>query len=162
MIGQAVPRREDLPLIRGQGQYVDDLDHPGLALVAFVRSHHARARIADIRLPDRAPGLLRVLSAVDLVGRAGPLPVAAPDGVQVENVPHPILAAKEVRYVGQPVVAVVAESRAQAVDAAERVEIEYDELEAVVEGDGPVRQAAGTLRWHRNAEGNRSRRMSRR
>ncbi len=148
MIGQPLRRREDLPLLRGQGRYVDDLDLPGLAHVAFVRSHHARARILDIRLPDRAPGLLRVLTAADLVGRAGPLPVAAPEGVHVENVPHPILAAEEVRYVGQPVVAVVAESRAQAVDAAERVEVEYDELDAVVD---PREAPETVLRLERRA-----------
>ena len=59
MIGQPLRRREDLPLLRGRGRYVDDLDLSGLAHVAFVRSHHARARIEDIRLPARAPGLLR-------------------------------------------------------------------------------------------------------
>ncbi|MGN6869501.1 MAG: hypothetical protein ACTHMY_13990 [Solirubrobacteraceae bacterium] len=114
MIGQPVRRREDVPLLRGQGRYVDDLDLPGLANVVFVRSHHARARIVDIRLPARAPGLLRVLTAADLAGRARPLPVIAPEGAHVEDLPHPILAAEEVRYAGQPVAAVVAESRAQA------------------------------------------------
>src|SRR5690349_3842165 len=119
MIGQPLRRREDLPLVRGQGRYIDDLDLPGLAHVAFVRSHHARGRIVDIGLPARAPGLLGVVTAADLAGRARPLPVIAPEGVRVVDEPHPILATDEVRYAGQPVVAVVAESRAQAVDAAE-------------------------------------------
>jgi len=146
MIGQPVRRREDLPLLRGRGRYVDDLDLPGLAHVAFVRSHHARARILGIRAPARAPGLLRVLSAVDLAGRSLPLPVIAPAGVQVEDLPHPILAVDEVRYVGQPIAAVVAESRAQAVDAAELVEVEYEELDPVIE----PRDAPETLlRWER-------------
>jgi aerobic carbon-monoxide dehydrogenase large subunit len=146
MIGQPARRREDLRLVRGQGCYVDDLDLPGLAHVAFVRSHHARARIVEIRLPARAPGLLRVLTAADLAGRARPLPVIAPEGVQVEDLPHPILAGEEVRYAGQPVAAVVAESRAQAVDAAELVQVEYAALEAAVD----PRDAPETLmRWER-------------
>ena len=146
MIGQPLRRREDLPLLRGQGRYVDDLDLDGLAHVAFVRSHHARARILNIRLPDRAPGLLRVLTAADLAGRARPMPVIAPEGVHLEDLPHPILAGEEVRYVGQPIAAVVAESRAQAVDAAELVEIEYAELDAAVD----PRDAPETLlHWER-------------
>jgi carbon-monoxide dehydrogenase large subunit len=148
MIGRPLRRREDLPLLRGQGCYVDDLDPPGLAHAAFVRSHHARARILDIRLPDRAPGLLHVLTAADLTGRAHPLPVAAPEGVHVEDVPHPILASEEVRYAGQPVAAVVAESRAQAVDAAELVQVEYAPLEAVVD---PHFAPETILRWERTA-----------
>ncbi|HET6864565.1 MAG TPA: molybdopterin cofactor-binding domain-containing protein, partial [Solirubrobacteraceae bacterium] len=146
MIGQSLRRREDLRLLRGQGCYVDDLDLPGLAHVVFVRSLHARARIVDIRLPAHAPGLLRVLTAADLAGRARPLPVIAPEGVHVEDLPHPILTGEEVRYAGQPIAAVVAESRAQAVDAAELVEIEYDELRAEVE---PQRAPETLLRWER-------------
>jgi len=134
--------------VRGAGRYLDDLAPPGLAHVAFVRSDHARARIVGVRTPSRAPGLLRVFTATDLVGRARPLPVMAPEGAEVAEAPHPILAADEVRYAGQPVAAVVAESRAQAVDAAERVEVEYEPGEAVVD----PRQAPETLmRWERSA-----------
>src|SRR5690242_9775977 len=117
MIGEPLRRREDLPLLRGRGRYVDDLDPPGVAHVAFVRSHHARARIVAVRAPARAPGLLRVLTAADLAGRARPMPVTAPDRAEVADAPHPILAFEEVRYVGQPVAAVVAESRPEAIDA---------------------------------------------
>ena len=134
--------------MRGAGRYLDDLAPPGLAHVAFVRSDHARARIVGVRTPSRAPGLLRVFTATDLVGRARPLPVMAPEGAEVAEAPHPILAADEVRYAGQPVAAVVAESREQAVDAAERVEVEYEPGEAVVD----PRQAPETLmRWERSA-----------
>jgi aerobic carbon-monoxide dehydrogenase large subunit len=148
MIGQPLRRREDLPLVRGQGRYVDDLDLPGLAHVVFVRSHHARARILGVRVPSSAPGLLRVLTAGDLRGRAQPLPVAGPEGAELAHEPHPILAADEVRYAGQPVAAVVAESRAQAVDAAELVEVEYAPLDVIVN----PREAPETLmRWKRSA-----------
>ncbi len=146
MIGQPLRRREDLPLVRGRGRYVDDLDLPGLAHVAFVRSHHARARIEDIRFPAGAAGLLCVLTAEDLAGRVRPLPVIGPEGAELADLPHPILAAGEVRYAGQPVAAVIAESRARAVDAAELVEVQYAELGAVVD----PREAPETLmRWER-------------
>ncbi len=132
--------------MRGAGRYVDDLDLPGLAHVAFVRSHHARARIVGVRVPARAPGLLRVLTAADLAGHARPLPVTTPEGADLADLPHPILAAEEVRYAGQPVAAVVADSRAHAVDAAELVEIEYEPVDAAVD----PRSASETLmRWER-------------
>jgi aerobic carbon-monoxide dehydrogenase large subunit len=133
MIGRSLPRREDLPLLRGHGRFVDDLDPPGLAHVAFVRSHDARARILDVRVPSSAPGLVRVITARDLAGRVRGLPVAGPPGAELADAPHPILALDEVRYAGQPVAAVVAETRAQAVDAVELVEVEYDAEPAVID-----------------------------
>ncbi len=148
MIGQPLRRREDPPLVRGQGRYVDDIDMPGLAHVVFVRSHDARARILDVRLPASTPGLLGVLTARDLRGRARPLAVAELEGAELADLPHPILADEEVRYAGQPVAAVVAETRAQAMDAAERVEVAYETLQAVVD----PRDAPETLmRWERSA-----------
>jgi carbon-monoxide dehydrogenase large subunit len=148
MIGEPLRRREDLPLVRGAGRYVDDLAPPGLAHVAFVRSDHARARIVDMRAPSSAPGLLRVFTAADLAGRTRPPPVIAPEGAEVADAPHPILAADEVRYAGQPVAAVVAESRAQAVDAAERVEVVYEPADAVVD---PRDAPEALMRWERSA-----------
>ena len=133
MIGRPLRRREDLPLVRGTGCYVDDLDPPGLAHVVFVRSHHARARILGVRAPAHAPGLVRVLTAEDLPASVRPLPVMRFEDADVADVPHPILARDEVRYAGQPVAAVVAESRAQAVDAAELVEVEYEPVRAIVD-----------------------------
>jgi carbon-monoxide dehydrogenase large subunit len=146
MIGQPLRRREDLPLVRGRGRYLDDLDVPGAAHVAFVRSHDARARIVDVRAPARAAGLLRVLTAADLSGRARPFPVMTPEGAEVADLPHPILADGEIRYAGQPVAAVIAQTRAQAVDAAELVEIEYEPSNPVVD---PNRAPETLLRWER-------------
>ncbi|HTX11055.1 MAG TPA: xanthine dehydrogenase family protein molybdopterin-binding subunit [Solirubrobacteraceae bacterium] len=148
MIGRALRRREDVPLVRGEGRYVDDLALADLAHVVFVRSQDARARILGIRAPSSAPGLLRVLTAADLRGRAQPLPVGGPEGAELADEPHPILAGEEVRYAGQPVAAVVAESRAQAVDAAELVEVEYEALEAVVD---PHAAPETLMRWERAA-----------
>ncbi|MBV8998218.1 MAG: xanthine dehydrogenase family protein molybdopterin-binding subunit, partial [Solirubrobacterales bacterium] len=148
MIGRPLRRREDLPLVRGRGRYVDDLDVPGMAHVVFVRSQDARARIAGVRVPSPAPGVLRVLTAADLAGRARSLPVIGVEDAEVADVPHPILASEEIRYAGQPVAAVVAESRAQAVDAAERLEVAYEPLDPVIDpGDAPET----LLRWERTA-----------
>jgi carbon-monoxide dehydrogenase large subunit len=146
LVGRPVRRREDVPLVRGAGRYVDDLEFPGLAHVVFVRSHHARARIVGVRPPSRAPGLQRVLTAADLPRWVRTLPVTAPEGAELAEVPHPILAAEEVRYAGQPVAAVVADSRAQAADAAELVEIEYEPVEPVVD---PHDAPESLMRWDR-------------
>ncbi len=76
-----------------------------------------------------APGLVAVLTADDLDGRVRPLPTMCPEGATLAAEPHPLLPSSEVRYAGQAVVAVVAESRALAEDAAELVEVEYEPLE---------------------------------
>jgi aerobic carbon-monoxide dehydrogenase large subunit len=132
-IGRPVRRREDLRILRGESRFLDDLESARLAHVAFVRSPHAHARITACRLPRKAEGLLGVFSAAELGDRVRPFPVPPLDGAQLADEPHPVLAAEEVRYVGQPVVAVVAESRALAEDAAELVEIDYEALPAVVD-----------------------------
>jgi carbon-monoxide dehydrogenase large subunit len=133
LVGRALPRREDALVLEGRARFLDDLDPPGAAHVAFVRSPFARARIGEVGAPESSPGLLAVLTAASLRGRARPLPFLVPDGVTAADEPHPILADGEVRYAGQPVAAVIAESRAQAEDAAELVEVDYDPLEPVLD-----------------------------
>jgi len=121
--------------VRGAGCYVDDIFRPGMAYAAFVRSHHAHAAISAIHAPAPGvvPGLLAVMTAERLRGRVRPFPLAGPPGVELADEPHPILAEHEVRYVGQPVAAVIATSRAAAEDAVERVEVQYEPREAVVD-----------------------------
>jgi aerobic carbon-monoxide dehydrogenase large subunit len=133
-------------MLRGQARYLDDLEPPGIVDAAFVRSPYARARIRALRAPDGAPGLVLVLTAADLVGRARALPVMAIEDGRLADAAHPILAESEVRYAGQPVAAVFAESRAQAEDATEQVEVEYEELEPVVDPRGARDEL---LRWRR-------------
>ena len=130
LVGQPVRRREDERILRGQAHYLDDVELPRLAHVAFVRSPHAYARIRGIRKPE---GALLVLTAADLDGRAGPLPVMPAPGADVAPAPHPVLAGEEARYVGQAVAAVVAETRALAEDLAERVEVDYEPLEPALD-----------------------------
>ncbi len=120
-------------MLRGETRYVDDIELDGEAHVAFVRSPFAHARIASIDEPQGADGLIAVLTARRLAGRVRPFPIPAPDGVQLADEPHPILASEEVRYVGQAVAAVVATSRALAEDAAELVDVEYEPLDAIVD-----------------------------
>jgi carbon-monoxide dehydrogenase large subunit len=132
MIGRSVKRREDERILRGRTRYVDDIAPDGLLHIAFVRSPHPRARILRIEGPAG------VITADDLDVR--PVPLIVPPGVEVADAAHPILADGEVRYVGQPVAAVLALSRAAAEDALERVIVEYDPFEAKPEE---------LLRWHK-------------
>jgi carbon-monoxide dehydrogenase large subunit len=133
LVGRPLTRREDARILSGRTQYLDDLDPPGLVHMAFVRSQLAHARIGAVRAPEGADGLVAVLTADALAGRTRPLPIQTPKGAEVADAPHPLLADGEVRYVGQPIAAVVAESRALAEDAAELVEVEYEPLDPVLD-----------------------------
>lgn len=146
ILGRPVTRREDRRLLRGEGRFLDDLRPPGALHLAFVRSPHAHARIEAVHAPARGDGLVAVLTARDLDGLR-PLPVGGPGDAEVADVPHPLLAGAQACYAGQPVAAVVARSRALAEDAAERVEVDYHELPAVLD----ARSAPETLvRWRRS------------
>src|SRR6266542_1881903 len=128
-LGRPVPRTEDRPLLTGQGRYVADLGLTGAAQVVFVNSPIAHARIAsvDVSAARAAPGVLAVVTAADLGLEPTP-----PMPVHDQRMVRPWLADGVVRYVGEPVVALVATEQALAVDAAELVEVDYDPLEAVV------------------------------
>jgi aerobic carbon-monoxide dehydrogenase large subunit len=146
LVGRSVRRREDDRILRGRTRYLDDIDPPGAAHVAFVRSPFAHARLAGVGAPDGADGVVTVITAADLEGRAGDLPVQGFEGGRVAGEGHPVLARAEVRYAGQPVAAVLAESRALAEDAAELVEVDYEPLEPVLE----ARRSEVTMsHWHR-------------
>ena len=144
LIGRPLARREDARILSGRSRYLDDIELPDLAHLAFVRSPEAHARVAAVRIPEDAPGLIAVLTGRDLEDQAGPLPIQAPDGAEAADEPHPVLAGDVVRYVGEPVAAVVAESRALAEDVAERVEVEYEALDVVVD---PALSQFTLLRW---------------
>jgi carbon-monoxide dehydrogenase large subunit len=146
-VGRPVRRREDERVLRGEARYLDDIELPGLAHMAFVRSPHAHARITSVRTPDPGGGVLAVITAADLGGRVRPFPKMALEDVQIAGEQHPVLPDAEVRYAGQPVAGVVAETRALAEDAAELVEIDYDPLEAVVD---PRASADALMRWSRS------------
>jgi carbon-monoxide dehydrogenase large subunit len=147
-VGTAMPRREDARVLRGEARYVDDIELPGMAHVAFVRSPHAHARVGEITVPgELGPGVLGVWTAADLAGRAKRFPKLTVEDVEVSDDQHPVLAEDEVRYVGQIVAAVVAGSRAEAEDAAELVEVDYEPLDVVVD---PRAAPDAMVRWSRS------------
>ncbi len=134
LIGQAMTRREDPPLLTGRGQYVDDFTSPGTLHAYLVRSPLAHARITgiDVTAAREADGVAAVFAAADLAELGvGPLPAAEglPSGAL--NPAYPVLAGDTVLWAGQPVVLVVADSPERAADAAELVAVDYDELPAV-------------------------------
>jgi carbon-monoxide dehydrogenase large subunit len=133
LVGRAVPRREDERILRGQTRYLDDIEPEGAAHVAFVRSPFAHARIGGVEAPDGLEGVVAVVTAAELEGRARDLPVQGFEGGRVSEEGHPVLARDEVRYAGQPVAAVLAGSRALAEDVAELVEVDYEPLEPVLD-----------------------------
>jgi aerobic carbon-monoxide dehydrogenase large subunit len=144
-VGRAVSRREDDRVLRGGVRYVDDIEMPEMAHVAFVRSPHAHARVGAVRVPDeRLPGVLAALTPADLGGRVKRYPKVAIEGMEVSDDQHPVLPEGEVRYVGQPVAGVVAESRALAEDFAEEIEVDYEPLETVVD---PRASDRALVRW---------------
>jgi aerobic carbon-monoxide dehydrogenase large subunit len=138
VIGDAPKRREDLRFITGRGRYLDDLVFAGLVHAVVLRSPHAHARIEriDTQAAQAAPGVLAVLTAEDVQADGlQPLRPTAEANVQTGEpfafAPQPLLAEGKVRYVGEPVALIIAETRTQALDAAEQVIVEYAPLPAV-------------------------------
>jgi aerobic carbon-monoxide dehydrogenase large subunit len=135
-IGQSIKRFEDVRLVRGQGRFHDDVNLPGQAHAVIVRSIHAHARIRglDATAALRAPGVLAVFTGAD-TAELGTMKMTLkrkrPDGSPMFAPPHHGLTRDRVRYVGDPVAMVIAETLAQAEDAAERLAIDYEPLPAV-------------------------------
>jgi carbon-monoxide dehydrogenase large subunit len=156
-VGQPVARTEDPILVRGQGRYTDDLNLPGQAYAVMVRSRiaHGMIKAIDISAAVGMPGVLGVYTGADLAAY-GPLKCIVPfknrDGTPMRMPPRPALATDKVRFVGDPVAFVVAESLPQAKDAAEAVAIDIDPLPAVVRPEDAVRPDAPLL--HEQAPGN--------
>ena len=132
LVGTKVKRREDPRLVQGLSHYVDDLRMADVLQVAILRSPHAHARINGINT-DAASALAGVVSVVtgaDIGDSVGSVPCAAANPT-LRTPPHPVLAQGEVRYVGEPVVAVVAEDSYTARDALDLIEVDYEPLPAV-------------------------------
>ncbi len=131
ILGNAVLRLEDPTLLTGEGKYVDDLVEPGMLHVAFVRSTEAHANLLSVDISEASsmPGVVAVYHAGgDDLG----LPSLQQFPMMPETLNRPVFATGKVRFVGDVVAAVVAETRAQAADAAEAVVVDYEPLPAVV------------------------------
>ncbi|GGC84770.1 xanthine dehydrogenase family protein molybdopterin-binding subunit [Chelatococcus reniformis] len=158
-IGTAVRRKEDQRFITGRGQYTDDLDRPGQAHAVFVRSPHAHAHVRGIDAASaRAmPGVLAVLTGEDVAADSvGGLicgwMIHSKDGSPMKAGPHPALAQGKVRYVGDHVAVVIAETLIAARDAAEAVLVDYEVLPAAA--DTAKTQAADAPQVHEVAPRN--------
>jgi aerobic carbon-monoxide dehydrogenase large subunit len=137
-VGQPLPRPEDFRFLTGRGNFVDDIKPANCVYLAFLRSPHAHAKIVriDAKPALACSGVLRIVTAEDWA-KAGlgklvcvhPMPFT--DGRPMREVLRPVLASGEVHHVGDVVAAVVAETRYQALDALEAIEVEYEPLPAV-------------------------------
>ncbi len=155
VLGTSIRRREDPALITGRGKYTDDLKAPGMAHAVIVRSPygHARIRGIDSSEAESLPGVLAVLTARD-VAAAG-LPGVVPVGwllPELKTPAHPMIASDTVRHVGDAVAVVVAEDRYVARDAADRVAVDYEPLDAVADVVKALEDGAPTV--HEEAPGN--------
>ncbi len=139
-IGQSVQRREDYRFLTGAGQYTDDVVLPGQTFGVFLRSPYAHARIKSIDTIQalKAPGVVQIFTGADLAeAKVGGLPcgwlIHSKDGSPMKEPAHPVLAQGKVRYVGDQVALVVAETQWQAKDAAELIDVVYEELPPVID-----------------------------
>lgn len=164
-IGAPVRRKEDFRFITGKARYTDDINRPGQAHAWFLRSPHAHAaiRAIDVSAASAAPGVVAVFTGEDLAAdKVGGLicgwTITSKDGSPMKAGDHPALAQGKVRYVGDHVAVVIAETLAQAKDAAERIVVDYDLLPAVADaatasdpGTTPIHNVAPdnvVYRWH--------------
>jgi aerobic carbon-monoxide dehydrogenase large subunit len=162
-IGASVRRKEDQRFITGKGHYTDDVNRPGQGHAYFLRSPHAHAKIKSIDSKAAAamPGVLAVLTGADLAAdKIGGLicgwMVKSKDGSPMKAAPHPAIAHGKANHVGDAVAVVIAETLAQAKDAAEKVKVDYELLPAVADpakaqGAAPIHEVAprNTIyQWH--------------
>ncbi len=139
LVGAPVKRKEDYRFLTGNGQYTDDIVLPQQSYAYFLRSPHAHARIRSIDKSEAlaAPGVIAVLTGDELAAdKVGGLPcgwlIHSIDGSPMKEPPHPVIAHDKVRHVGDQVALVIAETLQQARDAAEKIDVDYEELPAVV------------------------------
>jgi carbon-monoxide dehydrogenase large subunit len=159
LIGARIERKEDYRFLTGAGQYTDDVDLPRQSHAAFVRSPHAHATIKKVNIEKakKSPGVLAIYTGEDFAAaKLGGLPcgwlITDVNGQPMKEPPHPCLAQGKVRYVGDQVAIVIAETQSQARDAAELVEVDYGVLPSVT--DGAKARAKGAPQLHEGAPDN--------
>jgi aerobic carbon-monoxide dehydrogenase large subunit len=157
-IGQSVKRKEDARFLTGTGQYTDDVAMPNQTHAYFLRSPHAHAKIRaiDTAKAKKAPGVVAIYTGADLEGVNG-LPcgwlITSVDGTPMKEPPHHVLAKGKVRYVGDQLAIVIAETLDQAKDAAELIDVDYEVLPAVVNCVDTLKPGAPQI--HDEAPGNK-------
>jgi len=157
IFGSGIRRREDPRLITGEATYTDDVQLPGMAYAAMLRSPHAHAKITgiDTSAAAAAPGVVAVYTGADTDGVLNPIPCAwLPPDCDIKAVAHPALAKDVVRYQGDAVAVVVAESRYQAEDALELINVDYEILPSVVNPEAAMQPGAPQL--HEDAPNNQA------
>jgi aerobic carbon-monoxide dehydrogenase large subunit len=157
VFGSGIRRREDPRLITGSASYTDDITLPGMLYAAMLRSPHAHARInsVDTAAAQTAPGVVAVYTAANTAGDLNPMPCAwllPNSGLKVAD--YPCLARDVVRYVGDIVAVVVAETRYEAYDALDLIGVDYTPLPSVTDPEQAVRTDAPRL--HDSIEGNQA------
>ena len=148
ILGSPVERREDLPLITGDAEYVDDIQHPRTQHMAVVRSQYAHARIEAVETDaaEAMDGVAAVYTAADVEASDAPARLAVWVQEDYATFPErPLLAIDRVRYQGEPIAVVVAEDRYVAAEAAEAVDVTYDRLDAVTDPDEALEGEAPTV-----------------
>ncbi len=158
-IGAAVTRKEDGRFLIGKGRYTDDIDQHGQTYAYFLRSPHAHATIdrIDSAAASACPGVVAIFTGAEATpeevgGLICGWVITGKDGEPHKNPPHPVLATGKVRYVGDPVAVVIAETADQAKDAAEIIEVDYGVLPASI--DLATTLDAGATQLHDEAPGN--------
>src|SRR6184192_3910097 len=156
LVGAKIHRREDPRLITGHGHYIDDFVRQGTVFAAFVRSPHAHARVKSIDITDasKAPGVVGVYTARDFKGQlAGTHPAAPAFVAEKKYIPERFpIAEKEVCYQGEIVAVVLADTKGQAADAANLIQVDYEELPAVMDTEKAM--AKGSPLVHQGAADN--------
>ncbi len=145
-VGQAMKRKEDPRLVSGTATYVDDVVLPGMLHMAVTRSMHAHARIKriDTSKAQRLPGVVAVVTGEEVAAHCGLIPCAA-SLPNMKRAQRHLLATNKVRFVGEPVAAVVAEDKYIARDAADLIEIDYEPLPVVVDPEKAMDPASPRL-----------------
>ena len=158
-IGASVKRKEDLRFLTGKGHYLDDINRPGQAFAYFLRSPHANAKFKkiDTKAAAKAPGVVAILTGADVEadGLGGVIcgwTITSKDGSPMKAPVHPVLAKDTARYVGDAVAVVIAETTAQAKDAAEQIKVDYDAQPAVTAPAAALEKDAPQV--HDDAPGN--------
>lgn len=142
-VSRSILRREDPPLLRGRARFMGDLRLPGVLAVKFLRSSHAHARITaiDVRAALAMPGVVAALTGTELAVTTRPIR-AVMTGAGYKETDWPALAHDKVRYVGEPVAAVVASDQYRAEDALDAIRVTYEPLPAVADGEAAMRSGA--------------------